>query len=238
MTGISELDDIFAATSVCRSFRLNGLQEILKRTESDIRPVTLIWQVGDLSARGYFDTSPVVKFIVNRDKAREVVPNLTDPTPQQLHEKWLDWYQEEFNRYYKADDLSELLFHKAAVLKQEGNSSQKILEHLEKTTQDSLWNYYDHLNAEYSCTLPSAQEIRETTPIKTAFEDLASQLKSQQVYEEAQEVTEYLANLHRYIKELNRFDEDIFAPESLESAESVKSAGYSAFREFLKSLDA
>jgi hypothetical protein len=238
MTGLSdELDDIFGTVSVCRSFRLNGLQEILKRTKSNIRPVTLIWQVGDLSARGYFDTSPVVNFIVNRDEARKVIPQLTDPTPQQLHEEWLEWYQEEFGRYFKADDLSELLFHKAAVMKQEGAPPGDILENLKKTTQDSLWNYYDHLNEAHSCALPSARDIRKTASIKTAFEDLASQLKSQQAYEEAQEVTEYLANLHRYIKELNRFDGDIFTPpEAPGAAEPPKSAEYSAFLDFLTSL--
>jgi hypothetical protein len=229
MTGVSELDRIFSTVSVCRSFRLNGLQEILKRTKLNIKPVTLIWQVGDLSARGYFDTS-VVNFVVNPDKAKEALSTLKDISPfepLELHEEWREWYQEEFRRYFKADDLAELLFHEAASFEKHKEEVEGKFEYLKNKTLGYLRDYYDNIVEKQNLDLKKSSDIKETAELKQAFGDLVSGLKEERKLEKAQEVTEYISNLRHYIEDevLNRFDE------------ILSSSEYEAFIEFLDSLN-
>jgi len=195
------LDRIFNTVAVCRSFRLNGLSEILKSVKLNIKPVSLIWQVGDLSAQGYFDTS-VASFIVDRDKAKEAIKTLNDPSLLELHKKWRDWYYAEFQRYFKPDDLAELLYHEAAILPEEPSRIEKLIA----KTVEYLWEYYDAVVEKQKFDLEKSIEFekKDVLTFKDAFA-LLSKLCDKSDNDEKYEIQQYSMNLRKFIEEFNRF---------------------------------
>ena len=213
------IDRIRDTVSVCRSFRLNGLQEVLKRTELEVTPVALIWQVGDLSAQGYLDSN-ISSFIVKRDQVQQVKSGLGE----ELHREWREWYREEYWRYFKVDDLAELIFHEAAIL----SEGEARLEAIKNKTLQHLWDYYDGVIVEQQLDLKKSFEFDDegATAFKSAFDVLISRLSSTGDNEKLYEAQHYISNLIEFIKdkELNRFDEVLSKEE------------YTMFLEFLDDL--
>lgn len=229
MAGVAELDRIFNTVSVCRTFRLNGLQEILRRTQLNIKPVALLYQIGDLSNRGYFDTN-VANYIVDHQKAKNVIPTLHDPSSIKLHKEWRAWYQEEFRRYFKPDDLAELLYHEAELLYHEvANLSEPEtrLEELQTKTLGYVWEYHDSLIVQQQLDLKKSFEYEERTAdvFVSSWSAVIARLSEAGDDEKLYEVQQYLPNLQEFIedKKLNRFDE-------------ILGKDYAKFLEFLGSL--
>lgn len=219
MGAVLESDKIFNAVSVCRSFRLNGLQAILRNQQPEIKPITLLWQVGDLNAKGYLN-SKVVTYHVDPEKAKEVIPTLDKPSERELHEEWRNWYQEEFRRYFKADDLAELIYHETACLEKD----KPKLELLQQKTTEYLGEYYDEIRARQHVSLPKFFELKDQPArLPKAFTNLASRLQKKGEREQAQEAREYIPTVRRYITDLNRFEEIISTSE---------------YNDFVKFLDA
>lgn len=203
MSAVLDSEQIFNTVSVCRSFRLNGLQSVLRYQQPDLKPITLLWQVGDLNAKGYVK-SKVVTYLVNPEEAQRVLPQLDASSKHELHEQWRNWYQEEYRRYFKADDLAELIYHEAACLEKD----PQRLERLQHKATEYLGEYYDEVRARQHVSLPKFLELKDQPArLPKAFTNLASQLQKKGERDKAQEVREYIASVRRYITDLNRFDE-------------------------------
>lgn len=219
MSAVLDSTQVFNTISVCRSFRLNGLQSILRYQQPDINPIILLKQIGDLNAKGYVN-SQVVNYVVDPARAKNIIPNLETPSERELHEQWRNWYEEEYRRYFKADDLAELIYHESACLEK----SPQRLELLQQKITDYLGEYYDEVRARQQVSLPKFLVLKDQpASLSKAFTNLASRLQKKGEREKAQEVREYIATVRRYITDLNRFDEVLSKSE---------------FDDFVKSLDA
>lgn len=222
---------ILNTVSVCRTFRLDGLQEVLRKTNPQIKPVSLIWQVGELSAQDYVDTS-VANFLVKKKAPDEVFPHLGKSDIQDLHKGWRDWYRDEFRRYWKVDDLAELLFHEAASFDSAVTPAPSLLAYLKQQTETYLWQYYDAMNQRHGLSLETSADLKNTLALTTAFEELAYALRSRGKHKEAQDVTGYVRNLRHYVEDLNRFKEDKVL------ADNLPEQDYTDFITFLHDLSA
>lgn len=138
-------DEIFRCVSVCRTFQLSGLQEILRRTHYPIEPVHILWYIGDLSAGDYLRFQTNWDYIVNHKKAREVIKDLDDPSSADLHEAWRGWHREEFENKRKFEDLAELLYHETAYFyfKTCSRKGNGIVDYLKKKAKEYLEFYVE-----------------------------------------------------------------------------------------------
>lgn len=133
----SEELNVLRCVSVCRSFRLEGLQTVLIQIHSKVEPVKLIWDIGDLSAKGYISGG---RYVVNHKKVKDVIQKLEKSLRCELHKKWGEWYQGEFEKKGNVEDLAELLYHEASYLK-ESDPGGDVLEYLKSEAKEHLSFY-------------------------------------------------------------------------------------------------
>lgn len=204
---MSELDEIFIRVCVCRSFRLSGLNHILQKFPINSEKFTtlkLLELIGKLTSEGYVGSRlGITEYIVNRKKAERV--ELNDSSPCELHAAWRDWYDDEFGRYHRFEDLSEWLYHEAAYMKKSPEEStsrrERILESLKSEVQIRLWDYYGFVVKEYmiDVTLPHPD-------FQKAFNTLTTYLKNRQHEDKLKDVTDYIPNLIHRINDLKMFE--------------------------------
>ena len=131
---------IFAIVCVCRSFKLDGLIEVMQRFVTTFDYAELIWLMGDLSASEMLHHG-IGNYVVNHAIAKGYILQMEASHILQLHENWRDWYQKEFRKNNQAEDLAELLFHEAACFKYRPSSKGKICNVLQNKTKEYLKFY-------------------------------------------------------------------------------------------------
>lgn len=143
MLGVGDVDvkdKIFQRVCVCRSFRLNGLQKILESTDFQVEPSVLLICVGDLNASGHF-YNHIESYIVDFEKAENVISTWHPSSSCDLHKKWREWYRSEFEENFKVENLAELLYHEAGCFKNCPDKKDNILDYLKSVTRNYLSFY-------------------------------------------------------------------------------------------------
>ncbi len=203
-------DEIFQRVCVCRSFRLEGLLEILKRTDSQVEPTTLFMWVGDLNASGHFRTL-IGSYIVNHDKAKETISKWNDSLYCEEHNNWRDWYKSEFEKKWKGEDLAELLYLEAASFRKGSHTARNILDHLKLKTTEYLHRY-----------IQAKQLQKQPGEIANYIENLIKQIQ-----------LDILNRLHWILPN----SEDEIYIKFLNELCRLLGSGYNTFIKYLRSLD-
>lgn len=131
---------LFEHVCVCRSFKLDGLQAILRQTGIQIELPILFKTIGDLNASGWLHTY-IGSYIVDRSKAIERIESWEENDISLSYERyktWRDWYQNEFQKRWKVEDLAELLYHEAACFIKDPSLQGDVVEYLKGKTKKYL----------------------------------------------------------------------------------------------------
>ena len=221
-----ELEEVFKRVCVCRSFRLTGLAEILKKPGFEVEsvpcndPVKLIWLMGDLSANGYVKIKwdKISDYIVSREKADAVIPTLTSPSFCELHDVWRTWYERVYKKHFKVEDLAALMYHETAFFKCCPKSEEDAVAYLEKKSKDLLSEYFKHSSSVANSLSVTLSPKQAPPPPEDTF------IEDSEVQEEHKKFGEYISALSERIEELQMF-KGVFSPPENE-----------AFLRFLNSL--
>jgi hypothetical protein len=233
MPRLEEADRIFKRVVVCKSFRLSGLHHILQRfpTETPTSdPFQLIRLVGELNAAQYVyqKSGNINDYMINPEKARQVLPTLENPSACTLHDAWHDWYRREYDNGHRVEDLAALLYHEFMYLTKCQNSQAPTLDLLQDKFQEYLWglcrSQADGIKMrcpEITVELPFPDLFRAIQHLAALMEDIDFPAPN-----ERREFADYISNFKQRITGLHKFD-DI-----------LPVADYDAFLTFLDSLDA
>jgi hypothetical protein len=200
-----EFNEIFLRMCVCHSFKLSGLKKILEifPTTSSVDPDTLPRIIEELITGGYVESKDLtdVHYIVSREKAEIAIQKLNGPSFCNLHIAWCEWFQSEFEKNFKVNDLAALLYHEAVCLKKCTTTGKNIIDYLKPKLQEHLWKYYSFIarNINFPFSIPSdIQQIRAA---------LISYMENSGDQDKKREVTDYVQQLVERTSKLSMFDE-------------------------------